>query len=132
MDKNKALILAGLKKYVLPEIKKSGYSGTFPHFRKKDGNSANFLSFQFNKYGGSFIVEAGWSNSLEKDLPAWSKKIPFGKLNYGHININKRKRLQPKNTGPDFWFDYSKFTEQSQFDNLALLIVKLLPKNEKL
>ena len=43
---------------IMPELRARGFSGRFPHFRRlHDGGRVDFLSFQFNRYGGGFLAE---------------------------------------------------------------------------
>ncbi len=118
-----------LKSFVVPEIKALGFSGTFPHFRREKGSRFEFVSFQFNRYGGSFVLECGFV--VPHDLPDFAKKLPFEKLTYGDAHPNNRLRIKPEaSTAEDFWFTYSEFKEEVQFENLAKSLIPLLLKIE--
>ena len=47
-----------IKSILVPELRKEGFTGSYPHFRRpnKDGGF-DILSFQFDKCGGSFLIE---------------------------------------------------------------------------
>ncbi len=46
-----------IKSIILPELRKIGFKGSYPHFRRENAEGYDLLSFQFNKYGGSFLME---------------------------------------------------------------------------
>lgn len=126
-NKGKPNMINALKAFVVPEIKALGFSGRFPHFRRERESKFEFLSFQFNRHGGSFILECG--SILSQDLPEFASGIPFDKLNYGYTHPNNRLRIKPDGaTREDFWFNYSVFTQEGQFEELAKSLVPLLLK----
>ena len=117
-----------LKTFTIPEIKGLGFSGIFPHFRRNKNNRFEFASFQFNKYGGSFIMECGFVKPA--DIYESKKVLPFEKLNYGDANWKNRIRIKPEQAEEDFWFSYSKFKDKEQFEELAKSLNVLLPQVE--
>lgn len=48
-----------IKRIVVPEICALGFKGSLPHFRRRGDGEHQLLMLFFNKYGGSFYVEAG-------------------------------------------------------------------------
>ncbi len=50
-----------MKKYlqvnVIQPLLEQGFTGKYPHFRKEKENCIELISFQTNKFGGSFTVE---------------------------------------------------------------------------
>lgn len=130
MEKEKkSKIVKILKSLTVPTIKSLGFFGTFPHFRRNKNDRYEFLSFQFNRYGGSFIIEVGFV--APDKLLEWAKALPFQKLNYGNTRAENRLRIQPDNESGDFWFKYNDFTKEEQFKELAELVTTLLPKVEQ-
>jgi len=124
---SKKIMTEAIKNFVVPEIYKLGFSGTFPHFRREGSARFEFFSFQFNRYGGSFVLECGFITP--QDLPDFAKNLPFEKLTYGHTHSNNRLRIKPEVSAmDDFWFTYSEFKEEIQFENLAKSLIPLLPK----
>lgn len=73
-------MINALKTIVIPSIKQRGFSGTFPHLRRKDGHSWYFLSFQFNRHEGSFVVESAQTDNLSKDLIKLAENTPPWKI----------------------------------------------------
>ena len=44
-----------LKRLVIPDLRKTGFTGSFPHFRRTRGNKTELISFlSHNQYGGGF------------------------------------------------------------------------------
>ncbi len=128
LKESKQKMAKSLKNIVVPEIKSLVFSGVFPHFRRMKNNKYEFISFQFNRYGGSFVLEIGFLDP-NKLLP-FEKALPFEKLNYGNARDEDRLRIQPDNNQEDYWYDYSNFTEDNQFKNLSELVKSLLYKVE--
>jgi hypothetical protein len=56
-DRNK--MVAALKAEVVPQLRKNGFSGSFPHFRRIGPTKTDCVTFQFDKWGGGFVVEIG-------------------------------------------------------------------------
>ncbi|MFF2886098.1 DUF4304 domain-containing protein [Paenibacillus sp. NPDC057967] len=50
-------MLSALKSIVIPSLRERGFKGTFPHFRRVNEKKIDLLTFQFDKYGGGFIIE---------------------------------------------------------------------------
>ncbi|MGO4134258.1 DUF4304 domain-containing protein [Rhizobium brockwellii] len=44
-------INAAIKSNVLPKLKSQGFSGSFPHFRRIEGDMVDLISFQFDRHG---------------------------------------------------------------------------------
>jgi hypothetical protein len=46
-----------LQVIVVPVLRERGFTGSFPHFRRRRQKGIDLLTFQFDKYGGGFVVE---------------------------------------------------------------------------
>lgn len=46
-----------LKNIVVPHLRAHHFKGSFPHFRRRQDTHIDLITFQFNRYGGSFVVE---------------------------------------------------------------------------
>ena len=45
-----------IKTMIVPELRKKGFKGSFPHFRRiYENGRVDFLSFQFNKWGAVLL-----------------------------------------------------------------------------
>ena len=75
-----------LKRLVIPDLRKTGFTGSFPHFRRARGNKIELISFlSHNQYGGGFEVGASVifpdafgnqaSNLFYPDKPIDPKKL---------------------------------------------------------
>ena len=100
-----------LKRIVVPEIRALGFKGSFPHFRRRAEGEHQMLMLFFNKYGGSFYVEAGRiSDQRVRDLQQlWAdagNSLAESSLSVGHCNPNQRARLGSNGflNGKDHWF----------------------------
>lgn len=77
----------------VPAIRALGFSGSFPHFRRRRVDVLDFISFQFHKYGGSFAVEIGqWP--AQESLPFQGDLMALEKLNTWMLPLPARARLQ--------------------------------------
>ncbi len=54
---NRDIMLSALKEITFPILFEQGFTGKYPNFRRKLDNCIELVSFQTNKYGGSFTVE---------------------------------------------------------------------------
>ena len=80
-----------LKKIVLPELRKQGFRGSYPHFRRRKIKKINLFSFQFSQWGGRFYINI--ANSPIDGITTASghhidpKKIKADQcLNWGRLN----------------------------------------------
>jgi hypothetical protein len=46
-----------LSEIVIPVLREKGFKGSFPHFRRITNDRINLLTFQFDRYGGGFVIE---------------------------------------------------------------------------
>lgn len=113
-----------LKKEVIPILRKQKFKGSFPHFRRQNENNIDLLTFQFNKWGGSFVVELATCPN-EGTIMHWGEKIPPNQVNAHHIN--KRIRLGAKFAEEGgIWFDYEKASSEEEYIKVAKRVLKLL------
>lgn len=104
---NRNKMISCIKEIIVPKLREWEFKGSYPHFRRANDEGFDLLSFQFNRYGGSFLIElsvaypmrAKYRNcyfvgneSLEKEI----KKINTG-------NTFARYRVRNKK---DEWFRY--------------------------
>lgn len=54
---NREIMLKALNKTVIKDLKAQGFTGKYPHFKKKKEDCIELVDFYANKYGGSFTVE---------------------------------------------------------------------------
>jgi len=98
---------AALKAIVVPKIRDLGFSGSFPHFRRKRGTEHQLLMLFFSKYGGSFYIEAARQSDDEfrqtqKEWEAVGKPLLETQLTVGHCGY--RVRLGGPSLTSNHWF----------------------------
>lgn len=54
---NRQIMLSALKRYTFPVLTEQGFTGKHPNFRRELDNCIELISFQTNKWGGSFTIE---------------------------------------------------------------------------
>lgn len=99
---NNGMMKSYLNKHVISSLFNKGFTGKYPHFRRECANCIELISFQTNKWGGSFTVEvsAVFPNSKNKNYTEWEG------LTEDQItvwNTNERYRLKGMYDG---WFYY--------------------------
>ena len=94
----KSQMRAALKAELLPELRRRGFSGALPHFRRMTDSTISLLTVQFNKYGSSFAVEIGRAPASDY-APFPGKLVPATNLRVRHkitvsCSIFSRQDLQ--------------------------------------
>ncbi len=54
---NRQIMLTALEKHTFPVLMAQGFTGKYPNFKRKLDNCIELISFQTNKWGGSFTIE---------------------------------------------------------------------------
>jgi Domain of unknown function (DUF4304) len=112
-----------LAEIVIPVLRQLGFKGSFPHFRRFTNDRINLLTFQFDRYGGGFVIEIA-NAKLEDFTTSWGKKIEQKKLT-AH-NLYKRKRIQSTMDTPNSltedWFRYD--SRESSAPNIYVRVCK--------
>lgn len=55
--RNRDLMLSALRANTISRLQERGFAGSYPHFRRFRDGCIDLVSFQTNKWGGSFTVE---------------------------------------------------------------------------
>jgi hypothetical protein len=115
-----------LKGTVVPQLRKAGFSGSFPHFRRRGGGAIDLLTFQFDRNGGGFVVEL--ARCAENGFTThWGKYISASKVTAWDLNPADRHRLQPvAGSGTDSWFRF----DQGQVEFATQELLESLPRAE--
>lgn len=100
-----------LKEQVIPVLRSKGFKGSFPHFRRKTEDRIHLLTFQFDNWGGGFVIEL--ANSYpEGYTTSWGKHVEPSKVTAHDLHPNQRKRIQAnmftQDSSTDDWFRYNK------------------------
>lgn len=54
---NRQIMLKALNKSVIPKLLEQGFAGKYPHYRREKDDCIELISFDTNKWGGSFNIE---------------------------------------------------------------------------
>ncbi len=131
MNDSREQMIAALREIVIPTLRKLGFSGSFPHFRRARENQIDVLSFQFNRYGGSFVVELAYC-SPEGIATSWGEQISAKKVCAHHIHPQRRVRLgsNPPEKA-DHWF-YFESSGENIYQETALEVLSIFQSKAEL
>ncbi|TCN20450.1 DUF4304 domain-containing protein [Mesobacillus foraminis] len=125
----KKMIDTALKEIVIPILREQGFKGSFPHFRRVNETNIDLITFQFNKWGGSFVVELA-TCIKEGTTMSWGEKIPPNKVTAHHIN--ERFRLGATSFEDEgIWFSYEKARSVEDYTAVAENVLKLLNTSDE-
>ena len=48
---------SALREKVIPLLREKGFKGSLPHLRRITESDIHLLTFQFDRYGGGFVIE---------------------------------------------------------------------------
>lgn len=106
---NKKEMIKSLNLIVVPVLRDLGFTGSFPHFRRNIDDRLNFITFQFDRSGGGFVIEIANCPVNGVNIP-FIKDIKPNKLTAHHLN--KRKRIQSNmvttSSLTEDWFRYDR------------------------
>jgi hypothetical protein len=95
-----------LKTIVIPRLRESGFKGSFPHFRRQTESVVDLLTFQFDKWGGGFVIEISQCPA-EGITTSWGEHILPNKVTTHDLHPDIRLRLHPvEGSSRDEWFRY--------------------------
>jgi hypothetical protein len=115
-----------LKNIVVPVLRKSGFKGTFPHFYRDTNGHVDLLTFQFNREGGSFVVEISYAEPGRENVYIY-KETEVSKLRVSQTS--KRFRLGARSTHSDNWFSFEPagiFKRQPDPDPISFKVAALI------
>ncbi len=98
MSKERDAMIASLKEILVPVLRKNGFKGSFPHFRRTEGSDLHLLMFVFSRWGGTFYIEiskcssAGYTNVYGEYEDVQTVKVHS--INHDVINVRPRIGIQ--------------------------------------
>jgi hypothetical protein len=111
-----------LNTYFVPELRKRGFKGSLPHFRRLRSDQIDLLSVQFDRNGGGFVLEI-CRCGVEGVTSYWGKQVPASKVTSWDLHPDKRQRLQLRDgSGTDSWFRF----ESGAYDEVARQVLSRL------
>ena len=107
---------------VIPWLRKQGFRGGLPHFRRLADASVDLLTVQFDKNGGAFVVEIARCPP-EGVITHWGKVISPDKATAWDVHPTRRRRIQAEDgAGTEGWFRFDRHPP----DQLATLLLAKL------
>jgi hypothetical protein len=100
-----------LKAIVVPAIRRMDFWGRWPHFRRERGTEFQMITIMFDKYGGSFCIEAARMSveEFEQKQQQWreqGKELSKDTLTAGHSRPTSRQRFGADHPHADRWFEF--------------------------
>jgi hypothetical protein len=124
MARERKMMDNALKKIVVPYLRERGFIGSLPHFRRKNETNIDLITFQFNRWGGSFVVELATCPKAGVTT-YWGEQIPSNKVK-AH-DITERFRLGAETKDEDgIWFDFEAANTEEEFEVVASSVIYLL------
>lgn len=81
-----------LKREVVPYLRSHQFKGSFPHFRRIQSDQIDLVTFQFNRHGGSFIIELAQA-PITGFQTYWGEQISPQKMTAHDVDVDARRRL---------------------------------------
>ena len=118
-------MIVEIKKIIIPVLREIGFSGSFPHLRRISERQIDLLTFQFNRHGGSFVIEIAVCKPTGFTTH-WGKLILPNKVRAHDLHPYQRLRLgAPSSTEEGIWFSYDP-VRGGIFNETALQVLPLL------
>lgn len=120
-------MIAVLNSIVVPALRQRGFTGSFPHLRRLGANQIDLMTFQYDKWGGGFIVEISKCSS-EGVTMSWGEKIPPKKVTAHDLNPRDRLRLGCEGPSTEHWYRYD---IGNTLESVAQEVLQQIDKAEK-
>jgi hypothetical protein len=105
-----------LNEILIPFLRRKGFNGSIPHFRRAQSDRINLLSFQHSLYDTKFVIAIA-NCPIEGITTSWGKHIPKNKVSAHQMFY--RLRLGSEKHKTDYWFDYG---NTAVFPNIFVMI----------
>jgi hypothetical protein len=133
MSESRTKMIEALKEVVIPSLRDRGFQGSFPHFRRISDREIDLLSFQFDKWGGGFVIEI--SRCAGSGITThWGERIPPDKVRAIDSHPDQRHRVQPgKGGSTDDWFRFDQksiLPSDGRFGRVARSVLPYLDEAE--
>ena len=95
-----------LERVLVAELRRRGFTGSMPHFRRREAERISLLSIQHFSGGGSFVVEVA-ACPPSGHVTSWGAEITPAKVKATDINDPRPRLGNPNFPGRgDHWFVY--------------------------
>lgn len=99
-------------------LREHGFTGSFPHFRRRLDDRVDLLSVQFFSSGGSFVIEVA-SCPADGVRHPWGRHIPANKVKATDVNQMRPRLGSPTFPHGDHWFDFGPRSYESPSEHRA-------------
>ncbi|WP_419964702.1 DUF4304 domain-containing protein [Pelomonas cellulosilytica] len=115
-----------LKSLVVPTLRKAGFKGAFPHFRRLGPDRIDLLTFQFDRSGGGIVItisQCGVLGATTRSGEVVGPKV----VSALDLPYDQSVRLeQPPGAQGEVWLRF----DSGQFTHCAGQVLELLPEAE--
>jgi hypothetical protein len=121
-------MVKALKALVVPRLRELGFVGSFPHFRRRSETRLDLLMFQFDRYGGGFVLELGQCPPVDLVLHG-GKRVAVDEIRAFQPHISQRARIQHRR-GPrrEDWFRY----DDGDYEHTARAVLPFIDEADRL
>ena len=120
MSQNRGKMIEALRQIITPKLRDAGFKGSFPHFRRLSSQQIDLLMFQFDKWGGGFVIEIA-KCPPDGFTTSWGEYILPNKVRAWDLHPAQRLRLQPREgSSRKEWFRF----DRSPFDRQTAIFAK--------
>ncbi len=135
MPSEHELMVEALQSIVVSQLRRMGFKGSFPHFRRAGPSRIDLLTFQFDRHGGGFVIEISHC-PVEGATTAWGEHIPPNMVRAWDMHPDQRLRLQPTSgSSTADWFRYDRkgviSAKPGLFEHLAESVLPYLDQAEQ-
>jgi hypothetical protein len=132
MSQERQRMVKALKVIVEPRLRALDFHGSFPHYRRPREEKIDLLTFQFDKWGGGFVIEIS-SCPARGITTYYGEDIPPAKVKALDMHPDERFRLQPGPAGSTSgWFRYDKIRPFGDvYEKTAQEVLPFIEKAEK-
>lgn len=108
MPSNHDAMKRALRDKVIPILRRRGFAGSFPHFRRISATKTDLLTFQFQRGGGGFLIELAEGPADQFTTPS-GERIPARNLTAWDLSPLQRSRLLPGKLGAvAVWYGFDR------------------------
>jgi hypothetical protein len=116
-----------LKDVFIPSLRERGFTGSYPHFRRRGAERIDYLSIQFSQSGGKFCVEIARSGPDGVTTGSFRDR-PIAKLNVTYFHNRHRLGSNPPAGQSDHWYvfappSYGGATQGLSADEIARMVL---------
>lgn len=109
---------------VLPALRRRGFTGDYPHFRRLGQDQIDLLTFEADSWGGGFLVEIAKCPAMNVH-DASGQRVSVRRITARHMRNRHRLPGSPRG---GHWYRYDRDRSQARFDRIAEILLRDLEK----